>query len=248
MPRTDADKAKDFSIFEDEDLKKHSTMLYVPGGTFMMGSNEYEEEKPVHLVQISPFYLGQYPVTQALWKKVLGDNPSHFRGNDRPVERVSWDRITEEFLPALNKIAPREGGKFRLPSEAEWEYAARAGQPELMYAGHRDAPPVAWYEDNSHEETKPVGLKRPNDWDFFELSGNVWEWCADQWHDHYLGAPADGTAWVDRAGGDERVLRGGGWISDALGCRVANRNGDPRAWGVNGNLGFRLAWSLPPKK
>ena len=236
---------KYFFIFE---ALEHSKMLYVPGGTFMMGSNEDKGEQPIHKVQISPFYLGQYPVTQALWKEVMQDNPSHFRGVDRPVERVSWDHITKEFLPALNKNAPREGGEFRLPSEAEWEYAARAGQPELSYAGHRDAPPVAWYRDNGHEESKPVGLKFPNAWGFYDLSGNVWEWCADHWHDDYRRAPADGRAWVDRTGGGERVSRGGSWIGDAVGCRVANRGWSRRAWDDGDFLGFRLAWSLPPKK
>lgn len=237
--------AKDFKIIPgNDDTIDYTCMLCLPAGSFMMGGKEYDDEKPIHQVDVKPFWLGKYPVTQALWKWVMvGENPSHYRGDRRPVENVSWDDIMEKFLPRLNIKELRTGGHFRLPSEAEWEYAARAGQPELTYAGSDQPQPVAWYYGYSHEETKPVGLKLPNAWGLCDLSGNVWEWCADHWHDNYRRAPKDGRAWVEQNGGADRVDRGGGWFNRGGNCRVAIRNGDHRARDGRNGLGFRLAWS-----
>ncbi|AEE52751.1 formylglycine-generating enzyme family protein [Haliscomenobacter hydrossis] len=221
-------------------------MLPVEGGTFMMGGTDEDAltiEKPVHKVSLSNFWMGEFLVTQALWQAMLGDNPSYFPGLDRPVEQVSWNDITNRFLPALNE---KTGKNYRLSSEAEWEYAARGGihHSPYLYAGSTRLRDVAWYRENSHDETKQVGLKQPNALGLFDLSGNVYEWCADHKHDNYEGAPNDGSAWIEM--GDEgrsRVLRGGSWsISHPRSCRVSYRsNGDPGDAGTF--VGFRLVLS-----
>ncbi|MCC7503663.1 MAG: formylglycine-generating enzyme family protein [Saprospiraceae bacterium] len=225
-------------------------MVYVPGDTFRMGSPEgapgaYGDESPDHDVTVSSFFIGRFPVTQALWKAVMkDDNPSFFKGDERPVEQVSWDRITNEFLPALKDMT---GIAFRLPTEAEWEYAARGGpyhKDGLLYAGSNKLKEVGWFEDNSHLETKPAGLKRPNQLGLYDMSGNVWEWCQDQWHDNYNGAPKDGSAsegWFEE--GVYRVIRSGGYLDEVQTCRTANRYLSRPAL-VHRLNGFRLAASF----
>ncbi len=152
------------------------------------------------------------------------------------MENVSWDDITNHFLPNLEKLTQRP---FRLPTEAEWEYAAKAGG-NFKYAGSDDLHHVGWYDENSHQETKPVGLKMPNAWGLYDMSGNVWEWCEDDWHDNYRKAPADGRAWTAEPRGAHRVFRGGNWYYHSVRCRAAYRycNG---ARFRSGALGFRLA-------
>jgi formylglycine-generating enzyme required for sulfatase activity len=211
-------------------------LVKIPAGHFMMGSYEYGDEQPIHPVQVPAFWLAEYPCTQALYQAVTGQNPSHFEGKNRPVEGVSWEDITRDFLPRLRELT---GRRFRLPSEAEWEYAAKAGG-DFTYAGSDDLHAVGWYSDNSHRETKPVGLKMPNAWGLYDMSGNVWEWCEDDWHDSYDNAPADGSAWVDRPRGAHRVCRGGYWYFHAGSCRAAGRyHNGPQNQGSP--LGFRLA-------
>ncbi len=152
------------------------------------------------------------------------------------MENVSWDDITNHFLPNLEKLTQRP---FRLPSEAEWEYAAKAGG-DFIYAGGDDLHRVGWYAENSHRETKPVGLKMPNAWGLYDMSGNVYEWCEDDWHNNYDDAPADGCAWTDEPRGAHRVYRGGYWSYHASLCRAAYRlRHEPQ--GRSNDLGFRLA-------
>ncbi len=228
-------------------------MLPVQGGTFNMGDEHgdlWDACRPVHQVRVSDFYIGKYPVTQALWKAVNdGKNPSRFQDDDRPVEMVSWDDA-QAFVKALNQITKGtrlEGYHYRLPTEAEWEYAARGGQYHAegyKYAGSDRLKDVGWFTENSGSETKPVGLKYPNQLGIHDMSGNVWEWCEDDWHDNYKDAPVGGQAWIDSPKrGSHRVDRGGGWGDGALNCRAAFRyfnTPDSRFF----NLGFRLALSL----
>ncbi len=219
-------------------------MICVEGGAFLMGSEGEEAsswEKPVHEVQLDSFYIGKFPVTQALWKAVMNENPSFFNGDSRPVESVSWENA-QQFLDKLNEIT---GKAYRLPTEAEWEYAARGGQQGkgYKYAGSNKLKEVGWYWENAHFETKAVGLKYPNELGIFDMSGNVWEWVEDHWHGNYNGAPADGSAWVDREEGMSRVLRGGSWGDDPRNCRCTIRDDDRPQIRVN-DVGFRLALPL----
>ena len=219
-------------------------LIYIEGGAFMMGDqeSEWKDEKPAHPVSISPFYLGKYPVKQEQWEAILGKNPSEFKGERKPVEMVSWDDITNEFLPA---IKDRTGNEFRLPTEAEWEFAARGGIRNMgyIYSGSDQLDQVGWYTENSGNETHSVGQLMANELGLFDMSGNVWEWCEDDWHENYDHAPKDGKAWVDNPRASKRVLRGGGCWGDAVFCRSANRD---REYAIvpERHLGFRLALSL----
>ncbi len=220
-------------------------LIWVEEGVFLMGDkeSEYEDEKPAHRVSISSFYIGQCQVTQALWKAVMDvENPSGFKGDNHPVESVSWDKV-QVFIQKLNKVTRKQ---FRLPTEAEWEYAARGGRYSqgYEYAGSDKLKQVGWYDENSGYETHEVGLLLANELGIHDLSGNVWEWCEDDWHNNYKGAPDDGSAWIDAPErGVYRVVRGGGYFNNAVDCRPANRD---RNTPVNRNddLGFRLVLPL----
>ena len=215
----------------------------VPAGEFMMGSEEYDWEKPVHKVKINkPFYLGTYPVTQREWKAVMGkkavsNNPSYFKGDDLPVESILWGDV-QEFIRKLNE---KEGtDKYRLPSEAEWEYACRAGTTTKYSFGDSESElgDYAWYDKNSGSKTHPVGKKKPNPYGLYGMHGNVWEWVQDRWHGNYDGAPADGSVW-ESGDGAARVIRGGSWSNPAEICRHSLRSS--RGPGIRDrNLGFRL--------
>jgi len=213
--------------------------VLIQPGEFDMGSpvNEtgrYDDEGPVHHVTISKaFYLGKYEVTQKQWHEVMGDNPSYYKGDDLPVENVSWDDV-QEFIKKFNKKENTQ--KYRLPSEAEWEYAARAGTTTRYSFGDDDSKlgEYGWYSENSGDKIHPVGKKGANPWGLYDVHGNVWEWVQDTWHDTYIGAPDDGSAWED--GGDFRVLRGGSWFCLAGSCRSAFCGSAP---GYHG-LVFRL--------
>ena len=216
-------------------------MIHVKGGTFKMGAtpeqkgDAYSDESPVHEVRLSDFSIGEMQVTQELWEAVMGSNPSGFKGEDLPVENVSWDDC-QEFIRKLNEKTKRN---FRLPTEAEWEYAARGGNKSqgYKYAGSDTLDDVAWYDDNSGNETHEVGQKKPNELGLYDMSGNVWEWCND-WYDDYSNSSQNNPQ--GPSSGSRRVFRGGGWSRSARNCRVSLRyfsTPDFRDF----NLGLRLA-------
>jgi formylglycine-generating enzyme required for sulfatase activity len=209
----------------------------IPAGTFLMGS---AKEPPVHPVTISRgFFLGAYPVTQAQWEAVMGQNPSQFPGADRPVEQVSWDDC-QGFIARLNAAGK---GTFRLPTEAEWEYACRAGSTGTFCFGddERQLDDYAWTRGNSGEETRPVGQKRPNSWGLHDMHGNVWEWCQDWWDDYTPGPVTDPQGAPSGFMG-ARVFRGGCWRGGADFAACAHRGGRGAAYKA-GILGLRLAFS-----
>ena len=222
-------------------------MVYVEGGTFRMGATEeqgedaYDSEKPMHRVTLSSYLIGKHEVTQALWEEVMRSNPSHNKqGGDYPVEKVSWFDC-QEFIGKLNA---RTGMKFRLPTEAEWEYAARGGNRSkgYKYAGSDNLDEVGWYRDNSGRHKHPVGEKKPNELGLYDMSGNVWEWCED-WRGAYSSEAQTNPAGPQSGMWGDRVLRGGCRWNDARNCRVSYRGSfDPG--GRNGNFGLRLVLSL----
>ena len=204
------------------------TMIKVEGGTFQMGatseqgSDVYDNEKPVHSVTLSDYYIGETEVTQELWQAVMGSNPSHFSGYpQRPVEYVSWNDC-QEFITKLNNLT---GKNFRLPTEAEWEYAARGGNKSqgYKYSGSNTIGDVAWYDCNSSSRTHDVKTKQANELGIYDMSGNVSEWCQD-WY--WCGSYSSNSQ-INPTGpssGSCRVLRGGGWDGSARYCRVSNRS------------------------
>ena len=218
-------------------------MVKVEAGTFMMGATSemkdpYSDEKPVHQVTLTnDYYMGKYEVTQALWQAVMGSNPSNFKGDNLPVETVNWNDC-QEFISKLNSLT---GRKFRLPTEAEWEYAARGGKKSrgYQYSGSRKISDVAWYEGNSRSKTHPVGRKQANELGIYDMSGNVWEWCSD-WYGSYSSSSQTNPMGSDS--GAKRVRRGGSWCYIARICRSSYRSGDaPDCRGLY--LGLRLALS-----
>lgn len=234
-----------------EDLGKGISleMIAIAGGKFFMGAAENEkdasrDEYPQHEVTVKPFFMGKYPVTQAQWEEIasridlkvdreLPPYPSKYEGDDRPVERVNWyDAV--EFCARLSKLSGRE---YRLPSEAEWEYACRAGTTTPFYFGETITSKLANYDSCN---TTPVGQFPPNGFGLYDMHGQVWEWCADTWHDNYEGAPSDGSAWIGSTDDDDyQVLRGGSCFSDPQGCCSANRDGYRRD-GFYLDVGFRV--------
>lgn len=213
-------------------------MVQVEGGTFDMGSTTGEnDEKPVHSVTLSRYYIGETEVTQALWEAVMGSNPSYWKGDNLPVEQVSW-RDCQAFIKKLNELM---GESFRLPTEAEWEFAARGGNNSegFEYSGSKYRDEVAWYADNSGDYTHDVATKSPNELGIYDMSGNVWEWCQDWYGSYGSSAQSDPTGYSSKS---YRVLRGGSWHSGANSCRVARRNiGTPT--GADSHVGLRLALS-----
>jgi formylglycine-generating enzyme required for sulfatase activity len=213
--------------------------VWVPGGCFVMGSVGGEaDELPAHQVCVKGFYLGKYEVTQAQYQRLTGTKPSYFDGANLPVEKVSWG----EAKSFADEMAYRSGQRIRLPSEAEWEYACRAGQ-QTELCGQGSIENLAWYNGNSGAKTHPVGSKRPNAWGLHDMSGNVWEWVEDCYSGNYLGAPADGSAWVVGAC-SQRVVRGGSWNYKPADVRSADRVRVAPS-GRDINLGFRVARTLP---
>jgi formylglycine-generating enzyme required for sulfatase activity len=229
-------------------------LVKIPAGSFTMGSNEDDSEKPPHKVTLKEFYLGKFPVTQKQYQAVMWNNPSKFKAGflgkkssqKHPVETVSWNDA-KEFCQKLKQIT---GKDFRLPTEAEWEYACRAGTQTHYYFGDSENQlgEYAWYNENSRSKTHPVGVKKPNAWGLYDMTGNVWEWCEDHWHDNYANKPENiknngSITWSDSNEFDHQQ-RGGSWYSDRSFCRSAYRlvgGADDRY----SSIGFRLAFSLP---
>ena len=257
------------SQYFSQDLGNDITleMVAIPGGTFTMGTEDEEierlvkkfdwqyfsREKPQHQVTLPSFYMGKYPITQAQWQAIaatakididLETNPSNFTGNELPVERVTWYQATE-FCKRLSRETKQE---YRLPSEAEWEYACRAGTTTPFYFGETITGKLAnhnasnTYADEPkgeyRKETTPVGQFPPNAFGLYDMHGNVWEWCADTWHDNYDGAPTDGSVWTKNGNDNRSPLRGGSWYYYPNNCRSAYRNGINRR--VNYDFGFRV--------
>ena len=217
-------------------------MVKVAGGTFQMGATSeqvdaaLDSEKPVHSVTLSDYYIGQTQVTQELWQAVMGSNPSYFKGdNQRPVESVSWDDC-QEFIEKLNRLT---GKNFRLPTEAEWEYAARGGNKSkgYKYSGSDNPDAVAWYDDNSGDKTHPVATKQANESGLYDMSGNVWEWCYDRCGGYSSNSQTNPRG---ASSGSNRILRGGGWFGSARDVRVSYRGGS-KPDNDDFYLGLRLA-------
>ena len=218
-------------------------MVKVEAGTFMMGAtsemqNPWDDEKPVHQVTLTnDYYMGKYEVTQALWQAVMGSNPSKFKGDDLPVEKVSWNDC-QEFISKLNGLT---GKMFRLPSEAEWEYAARGGKKSrgFQYSGSSNISDVAWYDGNSGSKTHLVGTKQANELGLYDMCGNVLEWCQDWYGSYVSSSQMNPTGAVS---GSYHVFRGGSWSSYAWSCRSSSRNYVTPNFCIN-NLGLRLVLS-----
>jgi formylglycine-generating enzyme required for sulfatase activity len=241
-------------------------MVLIPGGTFMMGSPDNEEgafddEKPQHEVTVPQFFMGRYPITQAQWRVVAGypqvdreltPDPSNFKKkrDNRPAENVDWDDATE----FCQRLSQRTGREYRLPSEAEWEYACRGGTQTPFSFGHYISTELANYNGSEYGEspacerkgeTTDVGSYPPNNFGLCDMHGNVWEWCEDDWHDSYEGAPTDGGAWLEEKRTEtRRLLCGGSWNNDPGDCRSAFRGFNSRGNRYNG-LGFRVLCVSP---
>ena len=215
-------------------------MVYVEGGSFDMGATYeqgdgvWDNEKPAHSVTLSDYYIGKCEVTQELWEAVMGSNPSFSKGAQYPVEQVSWNDC-QEFISRLNSLT---GRTFRLPTEAEWEYAARGGNKSrhYKYSGSGNIDDVAWHDGNSGGTTHAVGTKTANELWIYDMSGNVWEWCYDWKGSYSAGAQTNPQG---PSSGTYRVLRGGSWNYNASYCRVSNRNYNDPDFSFNG-LGLRL--------
>jgi formylglycine-generating enzyme required for sulfatase activity len=236
-------------------------MVAIPGGTFIMGSPENEEdrssdESPQHQVTVPSFFMGKYPVTQKQWRAVaalgkvnidLESDPSYFKGDNLPVERVSWNDA-QEFCARLSRMANKT---YRLPAEAEWEYACRGGTTTPFYCGETISTDLANYNGNYtygqgqkgqyREKTTEVGIFPANPFGLYDMCGNVWEWCEDKWHETYINAPIDGTAWTSLSS-ELRLLRGGSWVYYPRLCRSAYRLNFSPDYSNNRN-GFRLVVS-----
>ncbi len=196
-----------------------NNMVYVSGGTFIMGGDESSDQTPTHSVTLSSYYICKYEVTQALWRAVMGSNPSKFKGDNLPVEQVSWNDC-QTFINRLNNYT---GRNFRLPTEAEWEFAARGGNysRHYKYSGSNYISDVAWYCDNSGNRTHPVGTKQANELGLYDMSGNVWEWCSDRYGSYSSYSQSNPTGATSGFG---RVERGGNWCGLARYCCSSHRS------------------------
>jgi formylglycine-generating enzyme required for sulfatase activity len=255
-------RRKNKSYTEDLGSEVKLTLMLIPAGEFMMGApadepESFDRERPQHLVQVPQFMMGRYPVTQAQWRVVAGyeqgtsveinPDPSKFKGDSRPVEQVSWEDA-QEFCQRLSEIT---GKNYRLPSEAEWEYACRAGTVTPFHFGATISSELANYrgsetynngpEGEYRKETTDVGVFPANDWGLYDMHGNIWEWCEDDWHDNYEGAHREGSAWID-SGAEYKLVRGGSWNIYPSNCRSASRINN---FVISINVGFRVVCEPP---
>ncbi|MCP4402546.1 MAG: formylglycine-generating enzyme family protein, partial [bacterium] len=251
-----------------EDLGNGITleMVTIPEGTFWMGQTESEKERlielggeenykkhfsrelPRHQVTVEPFCMGRYPLTQEQWEAVFDKNPSNFKGAKRPVEKISW----KDTVGFCEKLSEQSGRLYRLPSEAEWEYACRAGTETPFYFGDTLTGDLANYnatsvyasekKGTSRKETSEVGIFPPNDFGLYDMPGNVWEWCADPWHENYEKAPGDGSVWEEDGDSSLRQMRGGSWFNSPRNLRCALRNRFNPGFRFN-DIGFRVVFS-----
>ena len=240
-------------------------MVLIREGEFMMGAPETElesenRERPQHKVNVPTFFMGRYPITQEQWQAIMDHNPSEFKGDKRPVDRVSWEEA-KEFCDRLSKKTKRE---YRLPTEAEWEYACRAGTKTPFHFGETISTDLANYRGTDweindkvypgnygrglkgihREQTTPVGyFQVANNFGLCDMHGNVWEWCEDDWHENYEGAPNDSSAWLSRTSSN-KVIRSGSWLSNPYFCRSAIRNDFTRD-NRSSSVGFRAVCVVP---
>ena len=219
-------------------------MIFVEGGTFTMGAtpeqgkDTYKDEYPIHEVTLSDYYIGETEVTQALWKAVMGSNPSYFKGDNLPAVNVSYKDV-RTFITKLNE---KTGKTFRLPTEAEWEYAAKGGNLSkgFKYSGSNDYNEVGWCYENSDKRPHPVGEKKPNELGIYDMSGNVYELCSDLYGEYISEAQTNPQG---PSGGSSRVIRGGSWNDDAWNCRASSRINVNLSY-HSGDLGFRLVMGV----
>jgi formylglycine-generating enzyme required for sulfatase activity len=226
-------------------------MVEIPAGTFYMGSPENEagrndSESPQHQVNVPSFFMGKYPLTQAQYQAIMGNNPAHFKGNNRPVECVSWNNAVN-FCRKLNQ---KTGKNYKLPSEAQWEYACRAGTTTPFYFGESITPDLVNYDGRYpyanaptgqyRKQTTDVGTFPPNAFGLYDMHGNVWEWCEDDWNENYINAPINGSALISRS--KRKLVRGGSWFNNPVFCRSAFRYNDTLAFS-NVTIGFRVVCS-----
>jgi len=238
-----ANTAVDDSLYNVNRERDATEMVFVRGGTFTMGCTAEQSkecgkfENPAHKVTVSDFYIAKYEVTQKLWQEVTGYNPSFLKADNLPIDMVNWDNV-QEFIKKLNE---KTGKQYRLPTEAEWEYAARGGNKsgKYKYSGSNNITDVAWYKDNSASKTNPVGIKQPNELGIHDMSGNVWEWVSD-WYENYK--PIVQTNPTGPFMGAYKVARGGSWGNAAVSCRISFRSAEHQTK-QNNSLGFRLAIS-----
>jgi formylglycine-generating enzyme required for sulfatase activity len=227
-------------------------MIYIPGGSFLMGSPEYEVqrycfESPQHQVALQPFFMSKYPITQNQYQAIMGNNPSHFKGRSCPVEQVSWYDATK----FCQKLSEKTGKIYTLPSESQFEYACRAGTTSPFYFGETITSELVNYNGYPYgnapkgryrKETTNVGTFPPNAFGLYDMHGNVWEWCQDVWHNSYNEAPTDGSPWETEGDDNTRVLRGGCWFISSGDCRSAWRYYD-YAKEIGSTWGFRIVCS-----
>lgn len=214
-------------------------MVAIPGGKFQMGSDKRDREQPIHLVTVDPFLVGKFAVTQAQYQAMMGHNPSRFKGKNHPVEQVSW----EEAIVFCQRLSQNTGKMYRLLSEAEWEYACRAGSTALFCFGRTITTNLVNYNS---AQTTTVGSFLPNLFGLYDMHGNVSEWCLDHWHKDYTGSPINGSAWLSRRNNQFRVSRGGSWCDLIEGCGSAFRS-KISSNNREQNLGFRVASPLLKK-